>query len=294
MDEDSPTVVIRRSCINLVRFSQPHRSKVHGWPSGVLIPSFLYTSTLHLSRMKPLDDLRMSLDFAIQKGESFVCSCRCQVLYQGRVESFLPEGDRIIILKRDGCLIIHQPEGNNPANSMRPGTCHEIIRAEGILIWKARNLPNSEFIDITITKAYFFDSHPLEDGMSLQLSGSERDMADMIMKRPGLISPYFKPLSREEHTECGFVDVLGYEGKVLTIVECRRVQGDPKAVDQLRRYVEAIKKTKGVEKVQGVLACPDISDRAMSMLADFGFGFVRMKPPSYLERCKKQSTLDGF
>jgi len=198
--------------------------------------------------MKPLDELKMAFDFALQKKETFVASCRCAIVYSGRVESFLPEGDRIIIIKKDGCAIIHQPEGNNPVNIMKPGTAYEIIRAESSLILKCRNLENYESLDITITKAYFFDSYPLEDNMSLQLSGTDIDMADMIMKKPGLISPYFKPLSREERNEYGFVHVLGYEGKVLTIIGCKRMQGDPKAVDQLKRYVEAVKKTKDSKK----------------------------------------------
>ena len=37
------------------------------------------------------------------------------------------------------------------------------------------------------------------------------------------------------------------ENKTLTIVECKRYTGDLKAVSQLRRYVEKIKSSKGID-----------------------------------------------
>ena len=148
---------------------------------------------------------------------------------------------------------------------------------------------------MTVDRIHFFDALRLEDGQVIQLSGTEKDMADMIMKQPGLISPLFRPISREENTKYGFVDVLGYEGKVLTVIECKRYCGDPKAVDQLRRYVRIIQKTKGVEKVQGILACPSISPKASRMLADYGYGYVEIRPPKFLERYdQSQTRLDGF
>ncbi len=243
--------------------------------------------------MSSFDDLKIAFDYAMERGESLVVACRCQVLYSGRAESFLPDGDRIIIIKSDKTLIVHQPSGHTAVNYMKPGGTHDLIRSEHKVILKSRN--EGEFLDVTISRIHFFNSHPLEDGASLQLSGTEKDMSDMIFANPKLISPYFKPLSREEHTKVGFIDVMGYEGGVLTVVECKRNAADPKAVDQLRRYVEDIKKVKGVEKVQGVLACPSMSPKAERMLADLGFGFVSLRPPKYMEKKEKaQMRLDGF
>ena len=246
-------------------------------------------------RMVSFDDFKITFDYAMNRNETFLFACNCSIIYSGRAESFLAEGDRVVIIKSDKTLLVHQPEGNNPINYMKQESSHDIIRAESAMILKSRNLPLKEYLDITIHKIHFFNSHPLEDGKSIQLSGTEKDMSDMIFRNPSLISPFFKPLTREEHTKYGFVDVLGYEDKLLTVVECKRYCGDPKAVDQLRRYVEIIKKTKGVEKVQGVLACPKISPRAEKMLADYGFGFVTIKPPKYMDKFDKdQTNLDSF
>ena len=67
------------------------------------------------------------------------------------------------------------------------------------------------------------------------------------------------------------------------------------AVTQLRRYVERLKKTKGIEQVRGIIAAPKITANAQKMLEDWGFSFVTIHPPNYLERYDRDQTkLDGF
>ncbi|MFH1510350.1 MAG: endonuclease NucS domain-containing protein, partial [Candidatus Woesearchaeota archaeon] len=67
------------------------------------------------------------------------------------------------------------------------------------------------------------------------------------------------------------------------------------AVDQLRRYVEKVKASKGLEKVRGILAAPSISTNAQMMLQDFGFSFVSIKPPRYLEKYgRSQTSLSNY
>ena len=118
----------------------------------------------------------------------------------------------------------------------------------------------------------------------------------MLYNNPEMIEEGFRPLSMEEHTKYGFIDVFGYDKEnVLTVIECKRYSGDLKAVSQLRRYVEKIKSAKGIENVRGVLACPKMSDNALKMLTDFGFEFKSVKPPKYLEKFdKKQRSLGHF
>jgi RecB family endonuclease NucS len=53
--------------------------------------------------------------------------------------------------------------------------------------------------------------------------------------------------------------------------------------------------SKGITNVRGILAAPKITENAARMLNDWGFEFVSVKPPKYLEEYdKKQSRLDGF
>jgi hypothetical protein len=104
------------------------------------------------------------------------------------------------------------------------------------------------------------------------------------------------PVSQEEQTAYGFIDVLGTDKDgTLTVVECKRYVADLSAVTQLRRYVEKLCASKGISKVRGILAAPKITQNAEQMLKDWGYSFVSVKPPKYLEEFdKKQQRLDAF
>ena len=53
--------------------------------------------------------------------------------------------------------------------------------------------------------------------------------------------------------------------------------------------------SKGITRVRGILAAPKITQNAEQMLKDWGFSFVPVKPPKYLEEFdKKQVRLDAF
>ncbi len=79
------------------------------------------------------------------------------------------------------------------------------------------------------------------------------------------------------------------------VIECKRFKADLAAVTQLRRYVEKVRESKGIEHVRGIIAAPYISDNAKAMLEDWGFSFVSLDPPKFKEKLKKsQSKLSDF
>lgn len=232
---------------------------------------------------------------ALNGKETIILSANCSIDYSGRAESYLPAGDRIIIIKPDRNLLIHQPNGNTPVNYMRADTEHHLIMEDEPAI-KSLNKAHKEEILIRLHKVYFLHTQLMSDHEKIIVKGTERDMAEKIYNNPELIEDGFKPVSQEEHTKYGFIDVFGYDkNNMLVVIECKRYAGDLKAVTQLRRYVEKIKKMKGVERVRGILACPKISPNAKHMLEDWGFKFVKVNPPKYLEKHnKKQRKIDDF
>ena len=238
----------------------------------------------------------MLIKNALRKNESLVFSCRCTVHYSGCSESFLAEGDRIVIIKSDNTVIIHQPTGNNPINYMKPGASFVVEKEKETFKLKCQNLALKEYLDIAISRVFFFNSHKLDDGQSIQIQGTEKDMAEMIYYNPSIIEEGFKPVSMEEQTKYGFIDVFGYDKEnTLTIIECKRYSADLSAVQQLRRYVEKIKSSKGVTFVRGILAAPKITANALKMLTDWGFEFKSITPPKYLEKFNRsQKTLINF
>ena len=179
---------------------------------------------------------------------------------------------------------------------MKPGTSHSFVKKDDGTYLCCQNLALKEFMDIKLNKIHFANSHPLVDGQKLTLVGSERDMSDMIYANPELISDDFKPVSREEQTKYGFIDVFGHDGNGnLIVVECKRYGADLSTVQQLRRYVEKIKESKGIDNVRGIVAAPKITGNAEKMLNDWGFSFVSVNPPKYKERYdKKQRSLAAW
>ncbi|MBW2971600.1 endonuclease NucS [Candidatus Woesearchaeota archaeon] len=243
-----------------------------------------------------MDSHAVKIRDAIRRNETIVIGCECEVEYSGRAEAFLPLGERLIIIKADNTLLVHQPEGNAPINYMKPDAKHSVRVEDGCLLLSSQNLTLKEYLEIKMRKVHFVNSHLLKDGQKIQIIGTEKDMSEMIYSNPSLISPDFKPLSMEEHTKYGFIDVFGYDkDNNLVIVECKRYNADLAAVTQLRRYVEKMKKLKGTTNVRGIIAAPKISGNAEQMAKDWGFSFIPVEPPKYKEKYKKdQRTLDRF
>lgn len=246
--------------------------------------------------MFKLTDYTGLVEDAIKRSETIVLGCNCTVRYSGRAESYLEKGDRIVMIKSDGALIVHQPFGNAPINYMKPNTAHSVKTDDKKLVLNGSNLAQKESMKIIVDKVHFFNSHKLEDGQSIVVSGTEADMSDMIYDKPELIEPGFKTVSREEQTKYGFVDVLGIDKEgTLTVIECKRYRAELGAVQQLRRYVEKIMVSKGITDVRGIIAAPKITANALRMLKDWGYDFVEVHPPKYFEEFdKKQSRLDKF
>ena len=233
---------------------------------------------------------------AVSKNHSIVLNAKCEVWYSGQVESYLPLGDRMIIIKEDGVMVVHQPSGNNPINYLKPGATYSMTHQDDGIFLNGSNIKLKEYMDVKIQIIHFLRSHKMEDGQSIRVAGTEQDMSNMIMENPELIEPGFKTVSREEQTKFGYIDVLGLDKNgVLTIVECKRNQADFKAIEQLHRYVEKVKESKGISEIRGIIAAPHIQSGAELLLKEKGFKFVSVKPPKHLQRFNKnQKTLDSF
>lgn len=242
---------------------------------------------------------------AIDKGEFISFYCHCAVSYSGRAESYLDFGDRLILIKQDRSVLIHQPIGGMPINYLRPPASIELTLQKSDdennvpFIFMHTSSKDDEIV-VQITTVYDIFSRRLDDGQKQTLSGTEAEMSDMLRDNPELISKAinkdFIPLSREEHTKHGFIDVFGHLGDgTLAIIECKRYTAGLAGVTQLLRYVEKMKKIKGIQKVSGIMAAPEITANAQSMLDEYGFVFARIEPPKQkINQKKKQKKIDAF
>ncbi len=245
-----------------------------------------------------VDDALQALDDALHRNEVITLFCSCTISYSGRAESELGEGERVILIKQDNTVLVHQPTDSTPVNYMKDGSSIELSLKDKTLVLESRNLADKDYLQVTISEVLSLSTAKLQDGRSLQLVGTEEDMSDMIRENPEEIGAWFTPVSREEHTSYGFMDVFGYDddGRFV-IVECKRYTAGVSAVQQLRRYVEKVQRLKGVgdEKTRGVIAAPDVASNAKDMLQDWSYEHVRVEPPNRQERFReKQQSLADF
>lgn len=262
----------------------------------LIVTEKIYIISFYPLNMHEVIDYKSQIMNAFERNELIIIAARCEVWYHGKVESYLPEGDRLIIIKQDKTLLVHQPSGVNPINYMKENTEHKLIEDNEGIFLKSRNLFLKDYMDIKLLRIHFVSDHLLEDSGKILVQGSEADMSDMIFENPELIEKGFKPFSREEHTKVGFIDVFGTDkDEKIIVIECKRDFADFKAVSQLHRYIHKIMKSKGVseDKIRGIIAAPRITENALVMLKDQGYEFKSISPPKYLEKYDKDQKRLG-
>jgi len=200
----------------------------------------------------------------------------CDAFYKGRAQSTLDKGERLIIIKPDGTLLIHDSRSREPKNWQPPGSIITFSCNNGSLLIKSKRYNPREEIRITCYTLYVVITARLGRG-GLSLEGSEKEMAEIINKNPSLIEEGLRIVKREAKTPYGYVDLLGEDAKGrLVVIELKRGIAQINAVYQLVRYVEYFRSTARRE-VRGIIAAPKISKNAMLILKRYGLEYKRVK-----------------
>lgn len=209
---------------------------------------------------------------------------RCGVLYHGRAESRLEAGDRIVLVKADGTLLIHNPHGLKPVNWQPPG-CTFALESEGTsLTLVASRARPVETVRLRFERVDLAGFVHLEDGKPLELRGTEFDVRDTLRARPELVEAGFVPWERERLTERGPMDLYGEDAQGRrVIVEVKRTRAGIAEATQLWRYVEKERAKRGVA-VRGILVAPAASERARLLLVEHGLEFREVSLASLAAR----------
>ena len=142
-----------------------------------------------------VEELIKNFDKLLTDNQTIVMSVSCIVEYSGRAESELEKGDRIIIIKSDNALLVHQPAGNNPVNHMRSGGKHKIVTSDLDEGEKFRiiseHTKHKEHLKIKVFDLYFYKSQKLTDNEQIMTKGTEFDMSEMLYTNPKMISDDF-------------------------------------------------------------------------------------------------------
>ncbi len=205
---------------------------------------------------------------------------RCTVEYEGRAASTLGPGERHLMLKPDGTVMVHTDEGRKPVNWQPPGcTCSVDTDADTLVFVSTRSSPREE-LRVSFERVLQVSSFVLTDEAELALSGTHEDLKRRVLEDPDLVESGFTPLATEYETAAGAVDVYGEdaEGRPVAL-ELKRSRAGPDAAGQLERYVDALRRERaGDDALRGVLVAPSATDRARQLLEERGLAFVAVSP----------------
>jgi RecB family endonuclease NucS len=212
---------------------------------------------------------------SVRSGATIVVFAECEVDYDGRAAGYVGPGDRVIIGKPDGTLLVHRPSGNDPVNWQPPGsTITTTVDDEGCTITARRSSPD-ERVQVHLRDTYQVTRFAADDTAPLELTGTETDMHEYILDHPEEIDTGLRAIEHERDTPYGTIDVFGTdaEGRPV-IIEVKRRQATLTHVDQLKRYMEQYRESN--PDARGILVAPAASDRVKRTLQEADLEFVAL------------------
>ena len=227
---------------------------------------------------------------ALSKRKALIIVGNCWVEYRGRASSKLEPGERIVMIKEDGSVLVHRPAGYEPVNWQPPGCLFQTRSADNLLEVKAVRRKPSESVRVFFDRVYLLSALSLVDRGKFSLHASEEDMQRAILHQPEILEQGFKPISYEKKVEPGFVDIYGIDqdGKFV-VVEIKRKTAGREAALQLAMYVDSVKGTVSRE-VRGVLVAPRLAKGVQRLLATFKLDFKALNPKRCAEILSRPET----
>jgi hypothetical protein len=233
---------------------------------------------------------------AVSHRKTLLLVGNCWVHYLGRARSKLEPGERILIIKEDGSLLVHRSVGYEPVNWQPPGCIFNVHVKDDVLEIRAVRQKPAESVKVFFDKIHMISALSLVDSGEFSLYASEEDMQKAILSEPSLLEDGFKLISYEKKVEPGFVDVYGVDksGK-LVVVEIKRKTASKIAAIQLAKYIEAVK-GKANREVRGILVAPNTAKDVQRLLATLGLEFKALDPRKCAEILKRSKArkLEAF
>jgi RecB family endonuclease NucS len=189
---------------------------------------------------------------------------RCEVSYSGRLNAFLPESTRLLMLKEDGSVLVHADAGGyKPLNWMTPPTVIET--SDDLVVVRKRAGRSEDRLEIKLLEVLSDVTHDMGEAAGLEKDGVERDLQLLLADDPTHVEEGLRLVKREWPTDVGPVDLMcrdDDDGWVA--VEIKRV-GTIDAVEQLTRYLDCIRVDPARADCRGVLAAQQIKPQAVAL-----------------------------
>ena len=189
---------------------------------------------------------------------------RCEVAYTGRLNAFLPESTRLLMLKADGSVLVHADAGGyKPLNWMTPPT--EFEQEGDTIVVRKRQGKTEDRLEIRLHEVLSDVEHDMGEAAALEKDGVERDLQLELAAQPGSLGDELRLVRREYPTDIGPVDLMCRDADDAWVaVEIKRV-ATIDAVEQLCRYLERIRLEPGMDACPGVLAAQVFKPLAVTL-----------------------------
>ena len=194
----------------------------------------------------------------------------CMVDYRGRAQSLLDWGERVVMVKHDGTVLVHRPELREPVNWQPAGTKSDFSVENKYVVVRSCHSNPSEKMKIVFRSVQLVLVTQLHDTASLSLAGMEVDVVHQIVNEPDCVEQGLRVSKREKQVKSGLIDLFCYDrNHIPTIIEVKRSVASIGAVHQLRMYVSDVKNDSEQARVRGILCAPHIPDMVKHLLSEY-------------------------
>jgi RecB family endonuclease NucS len=196
---------------------------------------------------------------------------RCEVTYTGRVAAILPEAVRLLILKADGSVLVHDDaRGYKPLNWMS-APAFVVEEGDRLVVTKPKS---EDALEIHLLDVLSDVEHDMGESVALQKDGVERDLQEALAAVPEALGEPLTLVRREWATEIGPVDLMCRDADGGWVaVEVKRV-GTIEAVEQLTRYLDFIRRDPAKADCRGLLAAGRLKPQAVALAESRGLRCV--------------------
>ncbi|MHA2093055.1 MAG: endonuclease NucS domain-containing protein [Candidatus Hodarchaeales archaeon] len=227
----------------------------------------------------------------------------CDSIFDGRVKSTLEKGERILFIKKDGSILLHNATGTRPVQwqKARAGKIVFKHKAEkNILVMESYRPKTDEsffitFYEISFAEYFKIGTEILKGG---QTFGDEKDFVDQLILHPDLIEQDLTIVEREKEIAFGFIDLYAQDSHGnYVVIEVKKQAATLTDAYQLHRYMEYFQ-NQG-EEVRGLLVANHIPRKVFTYLKTHNLGsvsipwqeiFPTVKRPSNIVRTKQLDT----
>ncbi len=215
---------------------------------------------------------------------------RIVIEYIGRAASESTLAERLVIIKPDGTLLIHESTKVEPFNWQPPKSIINFECINDRLRVKSTRLNPHEEVLVDFAYIDFIKVCSLIT-TKLRIIGRESDVISMIINNVSLIDKDSSIIGTDIPTPYGKIDILLKRSDgTFIVIEVKNEKAGISAVTQLKRYTEFYK-LKGHSAI-GVLVANDITDDAYNILMKEGFRFINIS--SFIMKPSETGKLDKF